>query len=78
MKPLSPATSAVLANLRAAAEGHVIPTGPEWRVVYLDNARGQMSVRAFNGHLSKLKSAGFYKVIDGYAWGEVLMRNPLP
>lgn len=54
-----------------AAEG--VSEG-EWRNVYLDNALAElpgMSPTTFRRYLSVLSTAGYYKVVDGYAWGDV-------
>ena len=63
-------SDAVLAALRAHAEDK---TPGEWGDVYLDNAKpADMSHRSFRSHLAALSKRGFYKPIDGYAWGAVL------
>lgn len=68
---LSDQAKRVLEALCEAAEG---PSDGEWRNVYLDNARAKldgMSVASFRRYLGVLSDAGFYRVIDGYAWGDV-------
>lgn len=64
----------VLAALRANIEG--LSTADlvdgEFYDVYLDNAiPSGMSVYSFRSCLSVLAQRGFYRVIDGYAWGAV-------
>lgn len=66
---LSTEAKAVLEALCQHAEGS---SRGEWRDVYLDNARpAGMSDKTFRAYLAVLSKAGFYRVIDGYAWGEV-------
>lgn len=66
----------VLAALRAHIEGisrmrEDLVDG-EFYDVYLDNAVPPgMSYGSFRTCLSVLASRGFYRVIDGYAWGQV-------
>lgn len=45
----------------------------EFYDVYLDNASADlgMSIYTFRSCLSVLAQKGFYKVVDGYAWGAV-------
>lgn len=65
----------VLKALRDNIEGR--STQPlhdgEFYDVYLDNASGGlgMSLTSFRSCLSVLAQKGFYRVIDGYAWGAV-------
>ena len=65
----------VLAALRANIEGRSqadLQDG-EFYDVYLDNASADlgMSIYTFRSCLSVLAQKGFYKVVDGYAWGAV-------
>ena len=67
----------VLKALRDASEGNPING---WRAVYLDNAKASeectdMTRTAFRSYLAKLSQRGLYKVIDGYAWGDVKMTD---
>lgn len=65
-------TKQVLSNLRKSAEDH----SADWSEVYLDNAVPVgMSDKSFRSTLAILSKAGFYKVIDGYAWGKVKMKD---
>ncbi len=65
---LSPKANIVLDALCRAAER----SSDEWREVYLDNARPLgMSDKSFRSHLAHLSTAGLYKPIDGFAWGDV-------
>jgi hypothetical protein len=70
---LSPTSKQVLEALCEAAEGESY--NGDWRDVYLDNAyaklKDAMSVKSFRSHLASLSKAGFYKVVDGYAFGAV-------
>jgi hypothetical protein len=69
MANLSPQARQVLESLCQNAEGC---SRGEWRDVYLDNARpAGMSDKSFRSYLATLSKAGFYKPIDGYAFGEV-------
>ncbi len=61
-------TAEVLKNLRDSAEGAELNG---FCNVYLDNARKGMPVAKFRAHLAQLSKLGLYKVIDGYAWGDV-------
>ena len=63
-------TLTVLVRLRQVAECDV---GNGWSHVYLDNARCGMNDKIFRAALSQLAKEGFYKVIDGWAWGSVKM-----
>jgi hypothetical protein len=66
---LTPKSREVLEALCRKAEGC---SRDEWRDVYLDNARPVgMSDKSFRSHLAALAKAGFYKPVDGFAWGEV-------
>lgn len=68
---LTPKAKEVLEVLCQCAEG---PSRDEWRDVYLDNAFGripEISQKSFRSYLAVLSKAGFYRPIDGYAWGEV-------
>lgn len=71
---LTPKTTEVLTALRHAAEGS-LDRGA--RDVYLDNASASLGMTAnqFAGHLSALEAAGLYKVVDGFAWGRVVMES---
>lgn len=64
----------VLTNLRNHAEGSCLTSskdGSKWVNVYLDNARKGMEKNKFRAALATLSKAGLYRVIDGYAWGDV-------
>jgi hypothetical protein len=65
----------VLAALRSNIEGrsHATLIEGEFYDVYLDNASADlgMSQYTFRSCLSVLAQKGFYKVVDGYAWGSV-------
>lgn len=64
----------VLQALRENIEGrsHNDLVDGEFYDVYLDNAVPPgMSIYTFRSCLSVLAQKGFYKVIDGYAWGAV-------
>lgn len=62
----------VLAHLRANKEYNETRNGAEWGVVYLDNARpSDMNAPTFRAALSTLAKEGLYRVVDGFAWGEV-------
>lgn len=69
MIQLSQDAQTVLANLRAHHEGQ--QTGKGWGMIYLDNARHGMPTNKFRAQLAVLSKAGLYRVVDGYAWGEV-------
>lgn len=69
-------TDEVLAALRQHIESG---DHPGWGMVYLDNARpAGMSERSFRSCLSELSKRGLYKVVDGYAWGEVKLEEAAP
>ena len=63
----------VLENLRANIESEsTTADGHRWGCVYLDNARPKgMSANQFRAILAQLSKEGLYKVIDGYAFGDV-------
>lgn len=64
----------VLAALRANIEGRSYKDlqDGEFYDVYLDNALpAGMSQYSFRSCLSELAKRGFYKVVDGFAWGSV-------
>lgn len=68
----------ILAALRDMAESdYGTDERGSWGGVYLDNVRlgthAGMSAHQFAGFLSALKERGQYRVVDGEAWGEVLM-----
>jgi hypothetical protein len=65
----------VLTNLRNAYES-VDSTG-EWGMTYIDNAREGMEQNKFRAQLAVLSKAGLYRVVDGYAWGEVKVEDNL-
>lgn len=66
-------TQKVLQALRNHAEG---TKGDEWQQVYLDNAKpADMTANQFRACLSALAKLGVYRVIDGYAWGDVKMED---
>lgn len=59
----------VLESLRKNTEYDV---GNGWYGVYLDNARIKgISDKEFRACLASLSKQGLYKVVDGYAFGEV-------
>lgn len=59
----------VLQSLRANTEG--CESGG-FKMVYLDNARlSDVSEYEFRSALAQLSKDGLYKVIDGYAFGEI-------
>jgi hypothetical protein len=65
----------VLSALRSESEGQVIGG---WRDVYLDNAKAKlddMSMRAWRQNLSLLAIRGFYKSVDGFAFGAVKVED---
>lgn len=62
----------VLKNLRAHAEGGM---NDKWGMIYLDNARKGMNDKVFRANLAVLSKLGYYKVVDGYAWGEVKLSD---
>jgi len=71
---LGPQTEKTLKALRDASEDY---SGDGWRSVYLDNARPSgMSDKTFRSHLATLAKAGLYRVVDGYAFGDVKMEEP--
>lgn len=45
--------------------------GEKWLCVYLDNARKGMEKNKFRAQLAVLAKAGLYRVVDGYAFGDV-------
>jgi len=63
----------VLEGLRANVENYsTTADGSRWGCVYLDNARPSgMSVASFRSCLAQLSKEGLYKVVDGYAFGDV-------
>jgi hypothetical protein len=62
----------VLESLRAKVEDvREAADGTRWGMVYLDNAIGGMSVTSFRSCLAQLSKQGLYRVVDGYAFGEV-------
>lgn len=64
------ATQQVLESLRR----HVEYKSPNevWGSVYLDNARiAGINEKQFRAILASLSKQGLYKVVDGYAWGDV-------
>lgn len=72
MTDLSQDATTVLQNLRRHAEGGMTA---EWGMIYLDNARHGMPTNKFRAQLAVLSKAGLYKVVDGYAWGEVKLED---
>lgn len=71
---LPPKTAEVLAALRAHIEDRGFIKPGSWGMIYLDNARpADMSDKSFRSHLGALSKAGLYKVVDGWAWGQVKM-----
>lgn len=70
---LSDDSTLVLNALRKESESD---SREGWRMVYLDNARpSSMTPTQFRAQLSVLSKAGLYKVVDGYAFGEVKMSD---
>jgi hypothetical protein len=68
---MGPETRQVLKSLRDASEGQVIDG---WRDVYLDNAKpSDMRAATFRSYLAKLSQHGYYRPVDGYAFGSVNM-----
>ena len=59
----------LLKNLRNSMEGNATKDG--FVMVYLDNARHGMNDKVFRANLAVLSKLGLYRVVDGYAWGEV-------
>lgn len=69
-------TQQVLAALRANSEDRYALPGT-WTLVYLDNARPKdMSDKVFRANLGQLAKQKLYRVVDGYAWGEVKVATP--
>lgn len=70
---LSNEATQILNALRSYGESTTEHSNGEvWASVYLDNARpNNMTANQFAGYLSALQTAGFYKPVDGYAFGEV-------
>lgn len=77
MIDLSQDAQTVLNNLRASTEGTFITdkNGAKWESVYLDNARKGMEQNKFRAQLAVLSKAGLYRVVDGYAWGDVKIED---
>lgn len=76
MTTLNDNAQKVLSNLRANTESTETRDGVVWGSVYLDNARPSgMSDKVFRAALSQLAKAGLYKVIDGYAFGDVRLEG---
>lgn len=73
MSNLSQDAQTVLNNLRNHSEGTTLTdkNGVKWVSVYLDNARHGMDKNKFRAQLAVLAKAGLYRVVDGYAWGDV-------
>ena len=67
----------VLISLRSHVEGvSTEADGTRWGSVYLDNARiPGVSSRSFRSCLAALAKQGFYKPVDGYAFGDVLLES---
>ena len=62
----------ILARLRRHAED-VDEEG--WGMVYLDNAMpSDISGHQYAGYLAVLQRRGVYRIVDGYAWGQVKMQ----
>lgn len=72
MTKLSQDAATVLQNLRNHAEGG---STPNWGMIYLDNARKGMPTNTFRAQLAVLSKAGLYRVVDGWAWGEVKLED---
>lgn len=64
-------TETVLKNLRDNAESEF----RGWGCVYLDNARKGMPVATFRAALAQLSKQGLYRVVDGYAFGDVKLED---
>ncbi len=47
--------------------------GKKWGCVYLDNCRMGMDNKVFRANLAVLSKLGLYRVVDGYAFGDVLL-----
>jgi hypothetical protein len=71
MTQLSQDAITVLNNLRENAESEVIYKGEKWLCCYLDNARKGMDKNKFRAQLAVLAKAGLYRIVDGYAFGDV-------
>ena len=69
MTKLNETAAQLLNNLRNSMEGNATKDG--FVMVYLDNARHGMNDKVFRANLAVLAKAGLYRVVDGYAWGEV-------
>lgn len=64
----------VLISLRSKAE--CWDGKSEWCEVYLDNARiDDINEKQFRACLASLSQRGQYKIIDGWAWGNVKMTD---
>lgn len=74
---LSTETTTVLNNLRKHIECEITAKdGSKWGSVYLDNGKPDgMSDKTFRAILATLSKAGYYKVVDGYAFGDVKLEN---
>ena len=75
---MTPATKTVLEALRTSHEGSESHDADDqvWADVYLDNAKpAGMSGHSWAGHLAALKAEGFYKQLDGIAFGEVRLTD---
>jgi hypothetical protein len=48
-----------------------------WGLVYLDNVKADLDidVYSFRACLAALSKMGLYKVVDGWAWGDVKIEN---
>jgi hypothetical protein len=70
---MNPATETVLAALRSKHESiETRADGTSWGLTCLDNARpAGISDLSFRATLAALAKAGLYRVVDGFAWGEV-------
>jgi hypothetical protein len=64
--------------LRRLREEYEHEDHPGWGMVYLDNARAGLGMtdKSFRSHLAQLSKEGLYRVVDGYAWGEVKIHTP--
>lgn len=73
---LTPAEVEALEALRTNCEATSVieANGTEWRDVYLDNAKpAGRDGHAWAAVLGSLQKKGLYRIVDGWAWGSVLM-----
>jgi hypothetical protein len=66
----------VAARLLESLRANVERVSNGWGEVYLDNAKpAEMSVHRFRANLAVLSKLGLYRVVDGYAFGDVKMKD---